>query len=64
MASTVLPLLPLSGKAQRIGSLCCPQVSLPETGAFPNFCKLFVPARTARNVNVVSRPYGTKNPGI
>ena len=33
-------------------------------GAFPNICKLFVPARTARNVNAVSRPYGTKNPGL
>ncbi|MEK7699356.1 MAG: hypothetical protein AAB332_03035, partial [Planctomycetota bacterium] len=28
--------------------------------AFPNFCKLFVPVRTARNVNAVSLPTGLK----
>jgi hypothetical protein len=33
-------------------------------GVFPHFCKPFVPVRTARNVNAISRPYGTKNPGI
>ena len=31
-----------------------------QVGAFPNFRKLFVPVRTAGNVNVVSRPMGLK----
>ena len=36
----------------------------PSTGAFPNFSKLFVPVKMARNLNAVSRPYGTKGHGI